>query len=303
MALVDPGGVVPTSRQCALLGLPRSSVYYCATPSVLNLVLMHRLDELFTAYPFLGYRKLTVMLQQEGHVVNRKRIRRLLRQMGLTAVYQAPNTSRKHPEHRIYPYLLKHVPVTRPCQVWATDITYIRMKGGFVYLVAVIDWYSRAVLAWRVSSGMDTGFCLEALEDALDRHPPPEIFNSDQGSQFTSEAFTARLSAAGIRISMDGRGSYHDNIFIERLWRSVKYEEVYLKEYQSLEYAREALAGYFMFYNHHRPHQALGYQTPWQVQQTLARKNAVDMMDNSLRSYPHPHSGSTALRGFLNLNE
>lgn len=282
MALIElKSTVVPVVRQCTLFGLPRSSVYYRPKTSGLNLALMHRLDELFTAYPFLGYRKLTVMLRREGHNVNHKRVRRLLRKMGLMAVYQAPDTSRKHPGHRVYPYLLKKLPITRPGQVWSTDITYIRMKGGFIYLVAIIDWYSRAVLAWRVSASMDTGFCLEALEEAFANHPPPEIFNSDQGSQFTSLAFTERLTVEGIRISMDGRGSYHDNIFTERLWRSVKYEEVYLREYQSLEYASQSLGAYFVFYNHHRPHQALGYKTPAQVHQTLAQPAPMDMMDNS----------------------
>lgn len=300
MALIEREHMaIPLGRQCKLFGLPRSSVYYRPKPSAMNLALMHRLDELFTNHPFLGYRKLTVMLRAEGYQVNRKRIRRLLRLMGLTAVYQAPDTSRKHPDNRVYPYLLRKMPITRPGQVWATDITYIRMKHGFIYLVAIIDWYSRAVLAWRVSASVDTSFCLEALEEALGKHPPPDIFNSDQGSQFTSEAFTARLIAAGIRISMDGRGSYHDNIFTERLWRSVKYEEVYLREYQSLEQALQSLSAYFTFYNHHRPHQALGYKTPGQVYQILASSNAMDMMDNSLRSYPHTHSTTTtALRGF-----
>ena len=282
MTLIErESAIVPVGRQCVLFSLPRSSLYYRPRTSSLNLALMHRLDELFTAHPFLGYRKLTVMLRREGVAVNPKRIRRLLRLMGLTAVYQVPDTSRKHPCHRIYPYLLKKLAVTRPGQVWATDITYIRMKGGFIYLVAIIDWFSRAVLSWRVSASMETGFCLEALEEALATHPPPEIFNTDQGSQFTSEAFTARLTVAGIRISMDGRGSYHDNIFTERLWRSVKYEEVYLREYQSLEQASQSLAAYFTFYNHHRPHQALNYKTPWQVHQTLALATPMDMMDNS----------------------
>ena len=206
--------------------------------------------------------------------------------MGLMAIYQTPNTSKPHPENRIYPYLLKNLQIIRPNQVWATDITYIRMPGGWCYLVAIIDWYSRAVLAWRLSSSMETSFCVEALTEALTRHPAPEIFNTDQGSQFTSESFTAVLIAAGVRISMDGRGSYHDNIFTERLWRSVKYEEVYLREYTSIDIARQYLGEYFEFYNYRRPHQSLGYKTPWQIHVALAKPQPVDMMDNSLQELP-----------------
>jgi putative transposase len=277
---------VPLIRQCELVGVARSSVYYRPKDAVSNLHIMHRLDELFTAHPFLGYRKLAAMVRLEGYAVGRERVRRLLRQMGLMAIYQSPNTSKAHPENRIYPYLLKHLAIVRPNQVWATDITYIRMQKGWCYLVAIIDWYSRAVLAWRLSNTMETGFCLEALEAALEQHSAPDIFNSDQGSQFTSERFTDRLKAADIRISMDGRGSYQDNIFTERLWRSVKYEEVYLREYTSITIAEQYIGEYFMFYNHRRPHQALGYKTPWNLHFALAKPMAVDMMDNSEGELP-----------------
>jgi putative transposase len=273
---------IPLIRQCQLFGIPRSSVYYTEEESAFNVQIIQRLDELFTAHPFFGYRKMTAILQAEGHVVGRKRVRRLLRLMGLMAIYQAPNTSKPHPENRIYPYLLKNLAIYYPNQVWATDITYIRMAGKWCYLVAIIDWYSRAVLAWRLSPSMETTFCLEALEEALSNHPAPEIFNTDQGSQFTSGSFTGRLIAAGIKISMDGRASYMDNIFTERLWRSVKYEEVYLREYTSIIMAEQYIGEYFEFYNHRRPHQALGYKTPFQVHVTLAKSQPMDMMDNSL---------------------
>ena len=279
-------------RQCQLLQVPRSRLYYQPRPvSQTNETALRRLDELYTAHPFLGYRKLAVLLQQEELRVNRKRVRRLLRQLGLAALYPRPgDSSRPGVGNPVYPYLLKDLDIHRPGQVWATDITYIRLTKGFVYLVAVLDWYSRYALSWRISANMDTGFCLEALEAAL-AQGTPDIFNTDQGSQFTSAAFTGRLSAANVRISMDGRGSYWDNIFTERLWRSVKYEEVYLKEYKMLDEARRALDAYFHFYNHTRPHQALGYQTPAMVhaaglvkEKILVRP--VDMMDNRGRQTP-----------------
>jgi putative transposase len=274
-------------RQCALLALSRGVVYYKPREvSVTNAVAMRRIDELYTAHPFLGYRKLGALLRADGLAVNNKRVLRLMRVMGLQAVYCKPNTSKRNPAHRIYPYLLKNLAIVRPNQVWATDITYIRLSRGWCYLVAVMDWHSRAVLAWRLSANMESGFCVEALKEALTQGTP-EIFNSDQGSQFTSDAFTGVLIASGIRISMDGRGSYQDNIFTERLWRSVKYEEVYLKEYATLEQAKAALAEYFRFYNTRRPHQALSYQTPNRVHFALAQPTPVDMMDN------------TTLRGFV----
>lgn len=240
---------------------------------------MHRIDVLYTEAPYLGYRKMTVLLQREGHAINSKRVRRLMRVMGLEALYCKPNTSKPHPGHHVYPYLLKGLAIIRVNQVWATDITYIRLSSGWVYLVAIIDWYSRYVISWRLSESMDVSFCLEALDEALSQ-ATPEIFNSDQGSQFTSEAFTARLQAAEVAISMDGRGSYHDNIFTERLWRSIKYEEVYLKEYGSLSEAEEGIAAYINRYNHWRPHQALGYKTPAQVHFALDETDPLDMMDN-----------------------
>jgi len=267
---------VSVRRQCCLLSLNRSSIYYHPREADnTNAVLMRRLDELYTAHPFLGYRKLTVLLRTEGHRVNSKRVLRLLRLMGLQAIYQKPDTSKPHPKHPIYPYLLTNLPILRPNQVWATDITYIRLRKGFCYLVTVIDWYSRYVVSWRLSATMETGFCVDALEAAL-LHGTPDIFNSDQGSQFTSQAFTDVLTASGIRISMDGKGSYHDNIFTERLWRSVKYEEVYLKEYATLAEAEQGIAAYISFYNERRPHQALAYQTPSQVHFALARGHLTE---------------------------
>jgi len=254
-----------------LLSLNRSGLYYRQREAdATNATLMRRLDELYTAHPFLGYRKLTVLLRTEGHRVNAKRVLRLLRCMGLQAIYPKPDTSKPHPAHPVYPYLLANVAIVRPNQVWATDITYIRLRKGFCYLVAVMDWYSRYVVSWRLSATMESGFCVEALEAAL-LHGTPDIFNSDQGSQFTSQAFTGVLAASSIRISMDGKGSYHDNIFTERLWRSVKYEEMYLKEYATLAEAEAGIAAYLRFYNDHRPHQALAYQTPSQVHFSLAR--------------------------------
>lgn len=268
-------------RQCKLLSLNRSSFYYDPRPeSDLNERLMRRLDELYTAHPFLGYRKLTKLLQREGHAVNRKRVLRLLRQLGLQAIYTKPDTSKPHPKHPIYPYLLKNLAITGPGQVWATDITYIRLRKGWCYLIAVIDWYSRYIISWRLSSVMETPFCVEALQEALMKGRP-SIFNTDQGSQFTSFAFTQILIDAGVRVSMDGKGSYRDNIFTERLWRSVKYEEVYLKDYATVEDARRNLAAYISFYNTRRPHQALAYQTPEQVHFALAPNPPVDMMDNA----------------------
>jgi putative transposase len=263
-------------RQCQLLSLCRGRVYYKPRDmSETNAATMRRIDELYTRHPFLGYRKLAVMLG-----VNAKRVLRLMRLMGLQAVYCKPNTSKPHPQHRIYPYLLKRLPIMRSNQVWAADITYIRLARGWCYLVAIIDWHSRYVLAWRLSANMESGFCVDALQEAL-THGTPDIHNTDQGTQFTSEAFTSALAAAGVAISMDGKGSYQDNIFTERLWRSVKYEEVYTKEYLTIEQANAALTGYFRFYNHTRPHQALDYQTPSQVHFALAPKPPVDMMDNT----------------------
>jgi putative transposase len=223
--------------------------------------LMRLIDEQYTRTPFYGIRKMTWWLGQQGYAVNRKRVRRLMRQMGLEAIYRKPRLSVPGPGHRIYPYRLRGLKIDRPNQVWSSDITYIRLRQGFIYLAAVMDWFSRYVLAWEVSVSLETSFCLAALDWAL-QLGPPDIFNTDQGSQFTSEEFTSRLESQGIDISMDGRGRVSDNIFIERLWRTVKYEEVYLKDYLDVLEAVSNLKSYFAFYNHERPHQALGYQTP-----------------------------------------
>jgi putative transposase len=257
-------------RQCELLGLSRGSFYYEPVGETEeNLTIMRRIDELYVAHPFLGSRRLVEMLDREGIEANRKRIQRLMRLMGLEAIYPKRALSRNGAAHRVYPYLLRGVPITRANQVWATDITYIPMRRGFLYLVAILDWFSRYVLAWRLSNSLEVGFCVEALEEALEQGKP-QIFNSDQGVQFTSETFTRRLTEAGIRISMDGRGRVFDNIFTERLWRSVKYEEVYLKSYDDGWTADESLGRYFAFYNTQRPHQALEYQTPQEVYQAEA---------------------------------
>lgn len=250
------------SCQCALAGVNRSSWYYQGTPeSEENLALMRLLDEQYTRTPFYGVRKMTHWLRGQDWHINPKRVRRLMRLMGLEAIYAKPRLSRPAPGHRIYPYLLRGLEIRRPDQVWATDVTYIRLRGGFIFLVAIMDWFSRYVLSWEVSVSLDTSFCVSALNWALARGQP-EIFNSDQGGQFTSEAFTNRLQDRGIQISMDGRGRVMDNIFVERLWRTVKYEEVYLKDYRSVEEAVENLRLYFDFYNRERLHQALEYRTP-----------------------------------------
>ncbi len=265
-ALVEPGHTgLSVARQCALLGIARSSWYYApAGETAENLALMRLLDEQYTQTPFYGVERMTAWLRQQGHAVNPKRVRRLLRLMGLEALYPKPHLSRPGTEEKRYPYLLRGRPIAAVNDVWSTDITYIRMRHGFLYLVAVLDWYSRYVLSWELSNTLDTGFCLDALEQAL-QHGQPAVFNTDQGVQFTSAAYTGRLEAAGIQISWDGRGRALDNIFVERLWRSVKWEEVYLHDYQTVKEAVSGLDRYFRFYNHDRPHQALGYQTPAQV--------------------------------------
>lgn len=264
---IDPSDTtLPILRQCELVGLPRSSYYY--TPqgeSEFNLELMRLIDRQYTLAPFYGVPKMTKWLRRQGHVVNHKRIERLMRLMGLAAICPGPHTSRPAPEHLVYPYLLRGLKIDRPNQVWSTDITYIPLASGFAYLVAIMDWFSRYVLAWELSVTIDVAFCLSTLEWAL-ATARPEIFNTDQGSQFTSTAFTDRLLAAGVRISMDGRGRALDNVFTEPLlWRSVKYEEVYLKDYRTPADAGAGLAQYFRFYNTERPHQALDYRTPAEV--------------------------------------
>jgi len=253
-------------QQCTLIGLSRSTWYYHPVgDSAEDLALKALIDRLFLETPYFGSRKMTEMLRRLGHRINRKRVRRLMREMGLEVIWRKPNTSKPHPENRIYPYLLRKLVIDRPNFVWATDITYIPMPRGFLYLVAIMDWYSRKVLAWRLSNSMDADFCVAALQEAMARHGRPEIFNTDQGSQFTSSEFTGALSAAGIRISMDGKGRFMDNIFVERLWRSLKYECVYLNAFATGSEARLGIGNWIDGYNARRPHQALGYRTPDEI--------------------------------------
>ena len=264
-AWIDRDGELALSRQCALIGVARSWVYRASTdesPEALDLVLLRLIDAQYTRRPFYGTRRMVVYLKEQGHAVNRKHVQRLMRVLGLAGMAPGPSTSKPHPAHKVYPYLLRGVMITGPDQVWSTDITYIRLEHGFAYLVAIIDWYSRRVLAWRLSNTLEAGFCVDCLEDAMRTHGKPEIFNTDQGSQFTSEAFTGVLVREGIKISMDGRGRALDNIFVERLWRTVKYEDVYLKGYASLPELLCGLTEYFVFYNGERPHQSLSYRTP-----------------------------------------
>lgn len=273
--MLDKTSEVSMRRQCERLGLSRSGVYYEPEPtSPEELALMRRIDELHLKLPFYGSRKMAEALKAEGHPVNRKRVQRLMRQMGLEALAPKPSTSKPAPERPTYPYLLRGLVVDRANQAWAADITYIPFERGFGYLVAIMDWYSRCVLSWRLSNTMDAGFCVEALHEALERFGTPEIFNTDQGAQFTSDEFIGALRARSIRISMDGKGRCLDNVFVERLWRSLKYEEVYLHAYKDLREARLGIGRYFAFYNHQRPHQALGYQTPEAFYQTLTRRAA-----------------------------
>jgi putative transposase len=297
-AMVErPGEGVSVRRQCELLNVARSGVYRPKPVAEADdLALMRRIDELHLELPFYGSRRMTFQLNEEGRGVNRKRVQRLMRVMGIEALVPRPGTSRAAPGNKIYPYLLRGVAITEPNHVWACDITYIPMASGHLYLVAIIDWASRAVLAWRLSNTMDTRFCLDALDEALERHGKPEIFNTDQGAQFTSAAFTGRLEAAGIAISMDGRGRFMDNIFIERLWRSIKYEEVHLKAYADGREARASIGFWMTFYNFRRPHQAMNNQMPMAVwragmDRIEAAARPVDMplrLDNAnaLPTYP-----------------
>jgi putative transposase len=262
---------VPVVQQCVLAGVCRATIYAQQKPPTIDetdLLHIRLIDEEYTRHPFYGSRRMVIFLEKAGHHVNRKRVVRLMRLMGLAGMAPGPNTSRRHPEHRVYPYLLRGVAVVRPNQVWSTDITYLRLAHGFGYLVAIIDWYSRKALSWRISNTLEAEFCVDCLEDALRTHGKPEIFNSDQGAQFTSEAFTNVLTREGIVISMDGRGRVFDNIFVERLWRSVKHEDVYLKGYATMDELRVGLTEYFAFYNGERPHQSLGQQTPEVVYRT-----------------------------------
>jgi len=265
-ALIEPAHPdLSIRRQCALLGLSRASYHYQpAQESPLNLQLMRLIDEQYLKTPFYGYPRMTAILRRAGLAVNPKRIRRLMRKMGLVAIYPKPCTTICNPEHRIYPYLLRNLAIVRPNQVWSADITYLPLAQGFMYLVAIIDWYSRYVLAWQLSNTLDGAFCLTALHQAF-QQGSPEIFNTDQGVQFTAQAFTAAVATAGSRMSMDGRGRALDNIFIERLWRSLKYEDIYLHDYATVPLLATGLSRYFPFYNAERPHQSLAYRTPAEV--------------------------------------
>jgi putative transposase len=289
--LVKGDRTLSIRRQCELLDLARSGVYRseraAANDDDDDAAMMRRIDALYLEYPIYGSRRMVVMLGLEGIRVNRKRVQRLMRKMGLEAIGPKPNTSKATKGHKIFPYLLRNLAITRPNQVWCTDITYVPIGAGFLYLVAIMDWASRAVLSWRMSNSMDTSFCVEALEEALARYGPPEIFNSDQGSQFTSPKFTARLIAANVKISMDGRGRWIDNVFIERLWRSLKWEDVYLKHYADGREARRGIGDWLSFYNNTRPHSALGNRMPMQVYQAgKSVDNPVGeiekMMDNAI---------------------
>lgn len=275
---VAKGEELSLQRQCKLVGVVRSTVYARRKPKELseNDERHKRLiDEEYTRRPFYGSRKMVLHLGRCGYVVNRKRVQRLMREMGLAGMAPGPNTSKPGPQHKVYPYLLRGVPVVRPNQVWSTDITYIRLAKGFAYLVAIIDWYSRQVLSWRISNTMETAFCVDCLEQALATHGLPEVFNSDQGSQFTSAAFTGVLKREGVTISMDGKGRAFDNIFVERLWRSVKYEDVYLNGYATMGELLIGLGKYFEFYNEERPHQSLENQTPQHVHKNASGGGAL----------------------------
>jgi putative transposase len=261
--MIDRTHPLPITRQAQIVGISRGSVYYENEPvSDADLKLMRRIDELHLELPFAGARMLRDLLRAEGFAVGRKHMTTLMRRMGITALYRKPNTSKRAPGHTIWPYLLRTLAITRSNHVWAMDISYIPMARGFVYLAAVIDWHSRRVLAWRLSISMDTAFCTEAVEEAIARYGKPEIFNTDQGSQFTSSAFTGLLHEHGIRISMDGKGCWRDNVFIERVWRSIKYEEVYLHAYETVSAAREGIGRYINFYNTRRPHSSHQARTP-----------------------------------------
>jgi len=264
--MIDPAHSLSITRQARCLGISRGSIYYLPRPvSEQDQALMKRIDRLHLEFPFAGARMLRDLLRQEGFKVGRKHVATLMRKIGIQALYRKPRTTSKHPDHKIYPYLLRNLAITRPNQVWAMDITYIPMARGFVYLTVVMDWYSRKVLCQRVSITLDTEFCLEALQEAIDRYGTPEIMNTDQGSQFTSMAFTQLLKDKKIKISMDGKGAWRDNVFVERLWRSVKYEHVYLHAYESVSEAKKQIAGYFNFYNKRRPHSKLDRLPPDQV--------------------------------------
>ena len=294
---IEPGDTVAVVQQCALAGVSRATVYaQQKLKPVDELDLLHSrlIDEEYTRHPFYGTRRMVVFLLAVGHTVNRKRVQRLMRLMGLAGMAPGPNTSRPHPEHKVYPYLLRGMPVVRPNQVWSTDITYLRLPRGFAYLVAIIDWYSRRVLSWRISNSMEAVFCVDCLEDALRTHGKPEIFNSDQGSQFTSVAFTGLLEREGIVISMDGRGRVFDNIFVERLWRNVNQEELYLKGDETAVEMMRGFTEYFKLYNTERPHQSLGYKTPDEVYESATGGGARIVDKFSQKSVSEGSSEATA---------
>ena len=264
--MIDRTHGLPIVRQCQILDLSRATAYYQPMPvSAAELVLRRRIDALHLDYPFAGARMLRDLLRREGHTIGRKRVRTLMTRMGIDAVYRKPNTSQRHLAHTVYPYLLRHLTITRPNHVWAADSTYIPMRRGFAYLFAVMDWASRRVLAWRLSNTLTTDFCLEAVQEAINRYGKPDIFNTDQGCQFTSLEFTGLLKQHGIAISMDGKGCWRDNVFVERLWKSIKYEEVYLHAYETIRVAQQGLEQYLTFYNQARPHRALDGNTPDEV--------------------------------------
>ncbi len=261
--MISPAHDLSITAQAKLLGLSRSNVYYLPRPtSVADLALMRRIDELHLNFPFAGSRMLRDRLRLEGVQIGRKHVATLMRKMGIEALYRRPHTSRKHPAHPVFPYLLRHLTIDQPNHVWAMDITYVPMKRGFLYLAAVIDWATRRVLSWRLSISLTTDFCIEAVEEAIARYGTPDIFNTDQGSQFTSAEFASLLQRHAIRPSMDGKGCWRDDVFVERLWKSVKYEEIYLQAYESVQGARAGLMRYFTFYNQRRPHRALDGKTP-----------------------------------------
>ena len=268
--------IISIRKQCQVLGLNRSSYYYHPQEeSPKNLDAMRRMDELYLKYPFYGSRKMVLALKQQGFLVCRDRIRRLMKVMGITAIYQKPNTSQKNPDHKIYPYLLRNLTIDRANQVWATDITYVPTAKGFMYLIAVIDWYSRKILSWRLSNSLDSYFCREALKEALIKFPNPDVFNTDQGYQFTSMAFTKVLKDQGIQISMDGKGRWRDNVKIERFWRSYKYEYLYLTEVDSVKNLQKGTADWIDFYNNKRPHATFNGQTPHQVYTKSSSKRMI----------------------------
>lgn len=266
-ALVEPASELPIVTQAELLGVSRSSLYYQPVkPSLEEVAIKHRIDELYTEYPFYGSRRIAAAMRREGTLINRKAVQRHMREMGIAAIYPGPNTSKRRLEHQVYPYLLRGLTISCPDHVWGVDITYVRMQATWMYLVAVLDWYSRYVVAWELDQTLGLGFVLEAMGRALSE-ARPAICNSDQGSHFTSPQFVRLLEDANVRVSMDGRGRALDNVFVERLWRSVKYEEVYIRGYENPRGARQSLGRYFEYYNHERPHQALGYRTPYEVYQ------------------------------------